>query len=70
MWQWLIGDSYSLSREEFRSYIAEQQSTNIALWDRIKEQNKVIVAQTNAIVNLSQRIQELERVMKSYEKPY
>lgn len=70
MWQWLFGDSYSPSREEFLSNSVAQQATNISLWDSIKEQNRVIKIQTDMIVNLSQRIQELERVVKSYEKPH
>ena len=70
MWKWLFGDSYSISREEFLSHGVAQQATQKALWDSIKEQNRVIKIQTDAIVNLSQRIQELERVVKSYEKPY
>lgn len=70
MWQWLFGDSYSISREEFLSYKAEQQATNIALWDQTKQQSKIISSQTNVIVNLSQRILVLEQTVKSYEKPY
>lgn len=70
MWKWFFGDSYSISREEFLSHGVAQQATNISLWDSIKEQNRIIKIQTEAIVNLSQRIQVLEQTVKNYEKPY
>jgi len=56
MWKWLFGDSYSISREEFLSYKAEQQATNIALWDQIKSLAKVNEIQVNAIEKLINRI--------------